>query len=199
VWYRPILHTVIVSTQRMITSQRAELPPRIKGNLVTWTRLVLFITRMHSRIPLQAILFGKRPTTPEPADAPEQRSAEIRSPRIERGGGSPDSPPKWRMTLSPFPRESDHGKACGWVGWGRGVFSNRLAVATASLEPASSRMSPGRRISSPVGTTTSASPRPIATTTAPLLVWRSSLARLLPTLWLSGRRLTGVIIPTPGT
>src|ERR1035437_5086853 len=39
----------------MITSWRAELPSGINGYYVTWTRLGLFITRMHRRNPLQAI------------------------------------------------------------------------------------------------------------------------------------------------
>ena len=47
--------------QRMITSSRAEFLSGINGYHVTWTRLGLFITRMHRRIPLRAIF---RPTTP---------------------------------------------------------------------------------------------------------------------------------------
>ena len=38
-----ILHIMIVSAQRMITSVRAELPGVNKGNWVTWTRPELFI------------------------------------------------------------------------------------------------------------------------------------------------------------
>jgi hypothetical protein len=39
--HRSILRTVLVSAQRMITSQRAELPCKINGGHVTWTRLGL--------------------------------------------------------------------------------------------------------------------------------------------------------------
>src|SRR5260370_36222064 len=42
------------STQRMITSKRAELPSGINGDYVTWTLLGLFITREHGQIPTQA-------------------------------------------------------------------------------------------------------------------------------------------------
>jgi hypothetical protein len=53
--------------QRMITSQRAELPSEINDYFVTLTQLGLFITRMmHRRIPFA------------PADAPEERPVEIK-------------------------------------------------------------------------------------------------------------------------
>jgi len=48
--HRSILHIVIVSTPRMITSSRAELPSGINGYYVTWTRLGLFITRRGASI-----------------------------------------------------------------------------------------------------------------------------------------------------
>jgi hypothetical protein len=58
-------HTVIASTQRMITSLRAKLPCGIRRNWVTWTRLGLFITRQW-RIVFQAQMVQKLLTSAKP-------------------------------------------------------------------------------------------------------------------------------------